>query len=239
MPLELLGWPSGGEGPYHVTRRNPIAGHGDDITGGAARDLSVCASTSQHLSACSLRAPSPVRVRRVLLLSHRWLGLASSFVLAVVGATGAYILLPDAAPFRRFAGPLHQRLAAGTLGAWIVLAATAAAVLLQLGGAMLWWKRKQFAVRVRRGWRPALDDLHHAIGIIGLPLMFVLAATGVAMHFIGPDQPPIRRFLMASHTAAPFPLLVKVLYAAASLAFFVQGVTGVLMWSKVGRRRPS
>jgi uncharacterized iron-regulated membrane protein len=176
-----------------------------------------------------------VNVRRVLLVSHRWLGLASSFVLAIVGLTGAVILLPQSVPLRRFAGPLHQHLAAGSVGSWVVVSATAAAVLLQAGGVMLWWKRKRFTVRFRRGWSLALDDLHHAVGIVGLPLMFVLAATGVAMHFIGPDIQPVRRFLMASHTAAPFPIFVKVVYALASMAFVVQGVTGVVMWSRIGR----
>jgi uncharacterized iron-regulated membrane protein len=177
-----------------------------------------------------------VRVRRVLLLSHRWIGLASSLVLAIVGLTGAVIFLPRSVPFRRFAGPLHQQLAAGTVGSWVVVSATAAAVLLQLGGAILWWKRKRVSVRTGRGWWSALDDLHHVVGIVGLPLMFVLATTGVAMHFIGPDQPGLRTFLMTSHTAADLPGVVKWVYAAASLGFLVQGVTGVIMYYKDWQR---
>ena len=181
-------------------------------------------------------------LRQFVLLTHRWLGLASSTILMVVGFTGGILLLTDSTFVRRFAGPLHERLAAGTWGSWLVLGATGAAVLLQFGGAVLWWRRKQVAVRISRGWGRALDDLHHSLGAIGLPLMLVLAVTGILMSFVGPDQPKFRRLLMDFHTAETFAMPIKLLYLAATWGFAVQGATGILMWwnpwTPVRRRRP-
>jgi len=68
----------------------------------------------------------------------------------------------------------------GHFGWWIVVLVTFAAVFLEMGGLILWWKRKAISVRVRSGWRLALFDLHHTIGILALPMMLLLAVTGVA-----------------------------------------------------------
>lgn len=176
-----------------------------------------------------------MRFRRVVLLTHRWIGLASSAVLAVVGLTGVVLLLPETFTVRRVAGPLHSHLALGWRGAWIVYVATAAAVFLQIGGLVLWWKRKTVRVSMQRGWVQALDDLHHAMGAVTLPLMVLLAATGLVMPYGTPDQ-PLRRLIGMLHTAGPFSLLIKLLYAGGSAAFAVQGLTGILMWWKPGRR---
>lgn len=180
--------------------------------------------------------------RRLLLLAHRWLGLLSALILCVVGASGAVLLLPDSVPLRRFGGPFHERLALGSptsplglLGSWLVVVSTAAAVALEFSGAILWWRRKRVAIRWSREWWRPLDDLHHAAGVVLLPLMLVLAVSGLALDFVGLDQPKLRRFTMDFHTADTFSTFVKLLYLVATLGFVVQGVTGVVMWWKPQR----
>ncbi len=182
-------------------------------------------------------------LRHIILLVHRWLGLPSAVVLVIVGGTGAAMLLPDSR-LGRFAGPFHERLALGLIGEWVVVTTTGLAVLLEFSGAILWWRRKQLTVRRGRGWWRAMDDLHHVMGTLLLPLMLLLAVTGFGLDAVGPDQPELRRLTMAYHTAGPFPVVVKLLYLLATLGFVVQGLTGVVMWwkpwlrARPGRRMP-
>lgn len=176
-------------------------------------------------------------IHAFVLVTHRWIGLASSLVLSILGVTGAVLLLPGNPPLKRIAGPLHERLAIGNLGWWIVVVVTIAAVFLELGGLYLWWKRKTILVRMRSGWRPALFDLHHAAGFLALPLMFLLAVSGVGMAFVTPDnQPELRRVIFDLHTTRGFSTSMKVVYAFGTMGFLLQGVTGVVMWWKP--RRP-
>lgn len=170
--------------------------------------------------------------RQFVLVTHRWLGLASAAVLIIAGGTGAVLLYPETILLRRIAGKLHQDLAIGGPGRLIVVTFTAAAVLLELGGLVLWWKRRSWRVRWGAGWR-TLDDLHHAVGVFGLALMLVLAVSGVGLAFVAPqDQPWLRGLLMDAHTSRGFAVWLKGLYAVASLGFVVQGVTGVVIWWK-------
>ena len=181
-------------------------------------------------------------VRRVLLVAHRWLGLVSALILCIVGASGAILLLPDSVPLRRIGGPFHERLALGSptsplglLGSRLVVVTTAAAIVLEFSGAILWWRRKRVAIRWSgESWR-VLDDLHHSAGVVLLPLMLVLALSGLGLDVVGLDQPELRRFTMDLHTADPFSTFVKLLYLVASLGFVVQGVTGLVMWWKPQR----
>lgn len=166
--------------------------------------------------------------RRFVLLTHRWVGLSTSLVLAIAGMTGAVLALPGPDLIRRAASLLHETLALGRIGNVIVLTATGTAVVLQLGGVWLWWKRKSIAVRVSAGWRRLVIDLHHSAGALGLVLMLLVAATGVGMTILAPG--PARAMFVDLHTAREYALPVKLLYAVGSLGFLVQGVTGVLMW---------
>jgi uncharacterized iron-regulated membrane protein len=166
--------------------------------------------------------------RRFVLLTHRWIGLSTSVVLAIAGATGAVLAVPGPDLLRRVASRLHETLALGSVGNVIVLTATGAAVVLQLGGVWLWWKRKSFAVRFSAGWRRAVTDLHHSAGALGLVLMLLVAVTGVGMTMFTPG--PERAMFVDLHTARKYALPIKILYALGSLGFLVQGVTGVLMW---------
>ena len=166
--------------------------------------------------------------RRFVLITHRWIGLSTSIILVIAGATGAVLAVPGPDLLRRAASRLHETLALGSVGNMIVLTATAAAIVLQLGGVWLWWKRKSFAVRLSAGWRRAAIDLHHSAGALGLVLMLLVAVTGVGMTMIAPG--PERAMFVDLHTARKYALPAKVLYALMSLGFLVQGVTGVLMW---------
>ena len=166
--------------------------------------------------------------RRFVLITHRWIGLSTSIILAIAGATGAVLAVPGPDLLRRAASRLHETLALGSVGNMIVLTATAAAIVLQLGGVWLWWKRKSFAVRLSAGWRRAVIDLHHSAGALGLVLMLLVAVTGVGMTMFTPG--PERAMFVDLHTARKYAMPVKFLYALVSLGFLVQGVTGVLMW---------
>ena len=177
------------------------------------------------------------RIRSIILVTHQWLGLASSLVLAIVGVTGAILVLAGTSPLRRIAATLHERLAMGRFGWWIVVVVTIAAVFLELGGLFLWWKRKTISVRMRSGWRLALFDLHHAVGLLALPLMLLLAVSGVGMAFVSPqNQPQLRRVIFDFHTTRGFSTPIKLVYMVGTTGFLLQGVTGVAMWWKT--RRP-
>lgn len=181
--------------------------------------------------------------RQLVLVTHRWLGLGSSLVLFVLGITGAFLVRPGL-PFNRVAGILHetfgfQKLGIGPVGRWIIVIATASAVLLEVGGIFLWWKRKVLRVRVGQGLRKGLIDLHHVAGTVGLPLMLLLAVSGLGMRFFnGKQYPEIRTVVKAVHTARTFPMPIQMVYVAGSAGFVVQGVTGIVMWWRPARREP-
>jgi uncharacterized iron-regulated membrane protein len=171
--------------------------------------------------------------RRFVLVTHRWLGLTSSAVIAAAGATGAILVWSDyevMATLSRYASPLHERLALGKPGYWTVVVATAISVLLEAGGIVLWWKTKTLLVRRGSGWWRMCYDLHHMIGAVLLPLMLIVAVTGVGLAVVGGnEQPALYQFLARWHKGH-FPLPIKVLYTIASLAFVAQGLTGFVMW---------
>jgi uncharacterized iron-regulated membrane protein len=174
--------------------------------------------------------------RRLILVTHRWIGLSTSLVLIIAGATGAMMVWGFQSEFRRMVGRIHENLALGSLGTWIVVLATAGAIVLQFGGVILWWKRRTFTVRTSAGWRAAVVDLHHAVGALGLLLMLVIAATGVGMRMVDPGS--VRRTIVDFHTSRRFPLAIDIVYAIGSLGFVVQGMTGIAMWWKPRPRVP-
>ena len=175
--------------------------------------------------------------RRFVLVTHRWLGLGSSVVLAIVAGTGSLILwtLPDW--LRRIVGPMHQSLGFEKIGfesegRWIVIATSAVAAVLALGGLILWWKLKIIRVKTAAGWRRALFDVHHVLGFVGFLLMFTLAVSGIGMIVTVPDSGEFQRIIVNLHTTRGFPFWLKVIWAMGSAAFVVQGVSGVVMWWK-------
>jgi uncharacterized iron-regulated membrane protein len=171
-----------------------------------------------------------VKLRTVVLVTHRWIGLATSLVLSIVGLTGVVFFMPPSA-LTRASGRVHESLGLGSFGARIVFLATLCGVLLQLGGLYLWWRRKLMTIRLRSGWRRALIDLHHVAGLTGFLIMLTLAATGVVLVLVGPqDHAGLRKVAMDLHTARTYGWPIKVLYAAATSGFLIQGLTGVVMW---------
>jgi uncharacterized iron-regulated membrane protein len=183
-------------------------------------------------------------VRAFLLWSHRWLGLVWSLLIAVAGITGALLLLPIPQPtLERIVG-WHVDLGAGPAGVWVVLAATIAALLLQLGGLYLWWPTKRLRLRRDRGWWRFAYDLHNLAGVVGLPLMGLIAATAVGRvvlreYPLPPSLWMIPRAVSRLHTADGLPLVIQALWFAASAAFAVQAVTGVLVWWRQAAARPA
>lgn len=173
--------------------------------------------------------------RRLVLVTHRWLGLTTSLILAVVGATGAIIVWNDNR-LGRFAGRLHETLGLGQIGVWIVIVVSAIAIVLEIGGLFLWWKRRSLAVRMGSGWRRFTIDVHHTAGAIAFPIMLVLAVSGVLLSVVSPESADARRIIMALHTSRPLPLPIRVLYTIATLVFVVQGVSGIVMWWKPPRQ---
>lgn len=174
-------------------------------------------------------------VRQVVLVTHRWLGLSSALVLAAVGVTGA-IQAYSYGRVRDVMGPAHEALFLGRPGTWIVLAATVAALLLEAGGLILWWRRKVFRVETRFGWRRTLADLHHVTGVLALALMVLLAGTALLMRVVTPESNPgLRTLIVDLHTTRTYGGVLKAIFSAASLGFAVQGVTGAVMWWRTGR----
>ena len=183
------------------------------------------------------------RIRFLILVLHRWIGLASSLLLSIVGVTGAVLVLPSrvlpgGAALRNTADLLHTKLGMGNFGWWVVVVVTIAAIFIELGGLYLWWKRKTISVRVRSGWKLAVFDLHHAFGLFALPLMLLLAVSGAAMPFVTPEnQLWFLGVIVEAHTPREFSPPIKLLYMLGSTGFLLQGVTGVLMWWKPRRHQ--
>jgi uncharacterized iron-regulated membrane protein len=165
----------------------------------------------------------------MVMTAHRWLGLGSSLVLALVGGSGVFLVAPGL-PFGGIAGRVHETLGLGVIGLWIVIVATAVAVILELSGMYLWWKQKLLKVRIGRGVTKTLSDLHHLAGMVGLPLMLMLALTGLGMAFVTSKQP--RELVVAFHTSRSFSKPIKLVYIAATCGFLIQGLTGIVMWWK-------
>lgn len=174
-------------------------------------------------------------VRHAVLVTHRWMGLGSSLILAAVGGTGA-MQVYSTGRLRDLTGPLHESLFLGRPGTYVVLAATVAALLLDAGGLVLWWRRKVLTVETRFGWRRTLTDLHHVTGLFALVLMVILAATAVMMRFVTPESDPwLRKIIVDLHTTRDYGWALKALFCLGSLGFVVQGVSGLVMWYRPGR----
>jgi len=179
-----------------------------------------------------------MKFRQVILTMHRWLGLPSAIVLIVAGVTGAMLVWPG--PFGRWPGKLHDTLALGRPGYWVVLVATAASVALQISGLYLWWRARKIRVRTRLGWGPFATDLHHAFGVLAFIIMLLIAGSAlgrVAVRQLDPGQQrqALRHTISRMHTTKDYPFAVKLIYVAGGLGFAIQGVTGVAMWWRLRR----
>lgn len=183
-------------------------------------------------------------LRAFLLWTHRWLGLVWSVLIIIAGVTGTLVLLPIPEPTFSLLIDWHIGLVAGHTGEWIVVAATVATVLLQAGGVYLWWPSKRLRLRRDRGWWRFAYDLHNVTGILGLPVMSLLALTAIGrvVFRVFPLPAPyevVSRVVARLHTAGGFPIVIQIVYGLFSLAFVVLGVTGVLVWWRPLAARPS
>ena len=78
---------------------------------------------------------------------------------------------------------MHLRLLMGETGAQLVTAAAVVMLFLAVSGIYLWWPLKRASVKWNASAFRVNFDLHNAAGIYSVVFLFVLAATGVAIHF--------------------------------------------------------
>ena len=83
-------------------------------------------------------------------------------------------------------------------------------------------------------------DLHHAFGALGARLMMVVSLSGLGIMLNEVEGAPIDQssLMFRLHTARTYPLPIQVLWAAASVSFLVEAVSGVTMWWRPGDRGP-
>ncbi len=174
-------------------------------------------------------------LRPLLVSSHRWVGLISAVVLVIAGLTGALAVFPFPQAQMQVIIDLHVNLFAGEVGRWVVVAASVTTLLLQASGLWLWWPSKSLRIRRTRGsWRFNYD-LHNWIGVVALPLMFILAATAVGRVVFRLISLPdalrlVPRAVGLLHHGEQFPAPFKVFYIVGGVAFVLQAATGVWMW---------
>lgn len=174
-------------------------------------------------------------MRALVVIAHRWGGLAVSLVFVVSGATGVVFLTGGPQLLTKITGRLHESLGLGRAGSMLVGVATAVGLLLELSGLYLWLKRRSISVSFRGGLYRAAFDLHHAVGALGSVFMMVILGSAVAYFFVLPrDQ--FAETVNTFHHGRAFGTPVKLLYGAASVGFVVQGASGVLMWARRTKR---
>jgi len=176
-----------------------------------------------------------------MLVVHRWVGLGASIVLGCAGVSGVLLIWIDRPTLQRF----HTHILIGEPGEWLVNTATFLAILLILGGAYLWWRRKIVAISLTKTWWRTLYDLHHSLGILAGAVMLIVALTGFGLMLTEeerddeapaattPEQSETHEMLERLHTARGFMLPLQILWGLGSVAFVVQGASGVVMWWKL------
>jgi uncharacterized iron-regulated membrane protein len=85
--------------------------------------------------------------------------------------------------FFRVNGAIHTSLLGKAIGNQVVVWSTIASVFLVLGGIYLWWRDKVWRIQVAASWKRINFDLHHLLGIATFVVLFLMTATGVAMHY--------------------------------------------------------
>lgn len=118
---------------------------------------------------------------------------------------------------------LHFNMFAGDAGHVVIGVAGAALVVITLTGIWLWWPTfKRFAFGFRIRWRrPAFVvnyDLHRVVGIISLPLVFLVALTGTFLVFYGVGSRVVHGLFLTTPEAAAAAQTVPSTTAARGLA---------------------
>ena len=93
----------------------------------------------------------------------------------------------------------HVELMAGKAGRSIVGAVTAVALFLLVTGVVLWWPDKLLRIHTRASWKRINFDLHHALGIFAAPVLIIITASGLIIHYDALTK------LVLSLDAAPAP----------------------------------
>lgn len=89
---------------------------------------------------------------------------------------------------------LHTTLFAGRVGRWLVGASTVVLLSLIPLGLWLWWPtarrafREGLVLRLRRGWKRAVYDLHDVVGFYASAVLLLVAGTGVIFAYPGIRQ---------------------------------------------------
>ena len=60
---------------------------------------------------------------------------------------------------------------------------TLASFLLTFTGIILWWPDKLWRVRWSASWKRIAFDLHHSLGMIASLVLFIITASGMAIHY--------------------------------------------------------
>ena len=87
------------------------------------------------------------------------------------------------ATFARRLHVFHVELMAGKTGRAIVGAVTAVALLVLITGIVLWWPDKLVRIHTSASWKRINFDLHHALGIVAAPVLIVITASGLVIHY--------------------------------------------------------
>lgn len=123
---------------------------------------------------------------------------------------GSARVLGERDPSRTLAGwlfILHFNMFAGDAGHTLIGVAGVVLVVITLTGVWLWWQTlRRFAFGFRIRWRRppfVLNyDLHRVVGIVSLPLVFVVALTGTFLVFYGLGSRVVHGLFLTTPEAA-------------------------------------
>jgi uncharacterized iron-regulated membrane protein len=78
---------------------------------------------------------------------------------------------------------LHTSLLAKGVGSTIVGIVTIAALVLVITGMIIWWREKLWRIHWSASWKRIVFDVHHSLGIFASLVLFVITASGMAIHY--------------------------------------------------------
>lgn len=97
---------------------------------------------------------------------------------------------------------LHTSLMAHGTGGTVVAIVTLASLLLTVSGLVLWWRDRLWRVRWSASWKRIAFDLHHALGVLASIALFIITASGLAIHYEAIGK-AISRLDATSRAASP------------------------------------
>lgn len=113
-------------------------------------------------------------------------GATTLFIDPHTGAvTGTRTAAEAQTTFARRLHVFHVELMAGKIGRAVVGAVSAVALVLLITGVVLWWPDKVFRIHTRASWKRINFDLHHALGIAAAPVLIIITASALLIHYDG------------------------------------------------------